>query len=84
MHFVYFFKNKFINFLQRIWLVTYELSIVCTINAKFESFGISEIDDGIVQGRPYGGWEYSYANLIKNMPNFTSLMIHALLVLHYA
>ena len=35
-------------------MVTYELSILSTINSDFESFGISAIDDvnGIVQDRP--------------------------------
>ena len=50
-------KHYDLIFLQEIWLFTYELSILSTINSEFESFGISAIDDsnGIVQGRPYGG-----------------------------
>ena len=49
--------NIMIFFFQEIWLFTYELSILSTINSEFESFGINAIDDinGIVHGRPYGG-----------------------------
>ena len=50
-------KHYDLIFLQEIWLFTYELSILSTINSEFESFSLSAIDDsnGIVQGRPYGG-----------------------------
>ena len=50
-------KHYDLIFLQEIWLFTYELSVLSTINSEFESFGISAIDDsnGIVQGRLYGG-----------------------------
>ena len=38
-------KHYDLIFLQEIWLFTYELSILSTVNSEFESFGISAIDD---------------------------------------
>ena len=47
-------KHNDLVFLQNIWLFKFELNLIFTIQADFESYGISAVQDSkeIVQGRP--------------------------------